>query len=187
MKTIPDINTVREIVELLKRANVEPYALLSEAASCLGVKKTVLMAYIQEKSDLFVCVQVTHGKRNLGLGITEVYMRSEDNPHTQAWLESTRKKLRKTLYITQIWEYGDYVKDEYVKLDSKPYSGTLPTSYKDRPWEWRNTPDKIEALKASGHCTEDFIGWGYNKDSIYRLSLKDREALKAEGWTFMFI
>ena len=187
MKTIPDINTVREIVELLKRANVEPYALLSEAASCLGVKKTVLMAYIQEKSDLFVCVQVTHGKRNLGLGIKDVYTRAEDNPYTEAWLESARKAYARTIFITQVWEYGDSIRDEYVKLDSKPYSSTLPASHQDRPWEWRNTRDKIEALQASGHCTEDFIGWGYNKDSIYRLSVKDREALKADGWSFKFI
>lgn len=185
-KTLPDIQTIREVVGLLKRANVEPYALLSETASCLGVKKTVLMAFIDGNPDLFVCRPVREGRRNLGLGIHDVYTVPKDNPHTEAWLQAVRESFGRTLFIRQVWEYDDHVREEYVAEDRKPYSSTLPESHEDRPWEWRNTADKIEALKASGHYTESSVGWGTSRETVYLLSKEHREALLAEGWALAF-
>ena len=184
--TLPDITKIREVVDLLKKANVEPYALLSEAASCLGVKKTVLMAFIDGNPDLFVCSHVREGRRNRGLGICKVFTDPEDNPHTEAWLEAERKRSARTLFVKQVWEYDDHISQEYVAEDRRPLTGDLPESHRERPWEWRNTTEKIEALKASGHYTEDFLGWGPGRTTIYVLSKKDREALLAEGWSLEF-
>ena len=85
-----DISEIKRIVELLQKVNCERFVLISEVAKEIGLKKTVLMQYIEDNPKLFklgeLAERTKYTKSTRGLGIIAVYLSADENPDTEEWL-----------------------------------------------------------------------------------------------------
>ena len=85
------ISEVHRIVSLIQRVNCSTFALVTETASELGIKKTTLMQYIEDNPKLFD-VTKANGKsrkgvvKSLEIAIRKVDLTAEENPDTEEWL-----------------------------------------------------------------------------------------------------
>ena len=82
------ITEIHRIVSLIQKVNCSTFALISETASELGIKKTALMQFIEDNPKLFDIIEATSTsakgvKKTLGLGIRNVYLTAEENPVTE--------------------------------------------------------------------------------------------------------
>ena len=81
------ITEIHRIVSLIQKVNCSTFALISETASELGVKKTVLMQYIEDHPKFFDLFEATNRTtkgemKTLGLAIRKVCLTPEENPVT---------------------------------------------------------------------------------------------------------
>jgi hypothetical protein len=198
-----NIVQLKNIVELLQKANNLKYALLAEVAKELKVSKTDLMKFIEDEPGRVYCENVWSYKekkvkrrlwpndpnsvyidtemvknRSLGLGIVSVYLLERDNYRTNAWLRHKIETCDKTLQITE-WDNYGYIEGYYVSIDSK--------DTKLREGYWRNTSEKLQWLKDNNFLySTTFSTGGFGDCSIHKIdsaiSPESIQKLKVLGW-----
>ena len=179
-----EINEIKRIVELVKMVNCENWAVISEVAKEMGVKKTALMQFINDNSKLFKVVPYIGGitnnakAKNLGLVIKNVYNSAEENPETEEWIEVQKKSWDKKIHIGARIYYNCL---EYW---------LIPEEGDGKERKYRNTPEKIQELvdagviKKVGMC---YGGWGdaWHED-VFIFNDDVKKAIEDYGWTTDF-
>ena len=178
------ITEIHRIVSLIQKVNCSTFALISETASELGVKKTALMQFIEDNPKLFDIIEATITsakgvKKTLGLGIRNVYLTAEENPVTEEWLAAKKKEWENKI---QVFEMSYYDRHEfwYLTVDNE----------RERKNLWRNTPEKIQKLIDAGVIEMKTTGYGgfgdyYNWEGLL-LTPDAAEAITKLGWELIY-
>lgn len=178
------ISEVHRIVSLIQRVNCSTFALVTETASELGIKKTALMQYIEDNPKHFDITKVTIKSakgvvKSLGLAIRKVYLTPEENPDTEEWLEIQKKVWEKKIQVSGLYYYG-ILEFHYITADDP----------KDRKSLYRNTPEKIQTLVDAGLIKKVSTCYGGIGDCYdwegYKLDIKSTEAIKEAGWELVY-
>lgn len=178
------ISEVYRIVSLIQRVNCSTFALVTETASELGIKKTVLMQYIEDNPKNFSIQEITSTsakgvKKTLGLAIKKVYLAPEENPDTEEWLAVKKKEWEKKI---QVFEQTYYDQHEFWYLAADDERG--------RKNLWRNTPEKIQTLIDAGAIKMEKSGYGgfsdyYSWEGLL-LTPDAAEAITKLGWELVY-
>jgi hypothetical protein len=178
-----EISEVKRIVNLVKEVNCENWAVISEVAKEMGVKKTALMQFVNDNPKLFKVVPYIGGitsnakAKNLGLVIKTVYNSAEENPETEEWLEVKKKAWEKKIHIGELSYYGCH---EYWIIPEE--------NGKER--KYRNTPEKIQELVDAGVIEKKSTCYGGWDDAryvdIFIFDDDARKAIEDYGWTTDF-
>ena len=178
------ITEIHRIVSLIQKVNCSTFALISETASELGIKKTALMQYIEDHPKNFSIQEITSTsakgvKKTLGLGIKKVYLTPEENPLTEEWLDIKKKEWEKKLQVFEQTYYGQH-EFWYLAADDG----------KERRNLWRNTPEKLQALIDAGAIKMEKAGYGgfsdyYNWEGLL-LTPDAAEAITKLGWELVY-
>lgn len=175
------IAEVHRIVSLIQKVNCSTYALITETASELGIKKTALMQYIEDNPKLFDVIEATSRSakgvvKTLGLGIKKVYLTPEENPKTEEWLEKMKALWEKKIHISSQYYYSQ-LEFHHIAVDSSDGKKNL----------YRNTPEKIQELENAGLITKSECWYGGLSDSYkietYRVNSEDIKKIEEAGWT----
>lgn len=172
-------------VRLLKAANCTEWATLAETARELGIQKTRLMEYIENHPKLFILRKPGPGWKgaNPGLLIQEAFVDPDMNWTTDNWLRNQQEKWRNRIHVSVFSEYGQ-VQGYYIEED---HGVSKSEDHRENTHLWRNTPEKMQRIAASGHTRPgSFWGGGDGRLEIKRehtLNDDDLKALRAEGWT----
>ena len=176
-----DIKNVARIFGLLQKVNNSGSVYVSELAKEMNVKKTALMAFILDNPRLF---KSSSDKK--GATLRKVYLSPAENPYDKAFLENIKATWSKWLYVLQ-WDcYGKkeeyYLPDESGTRDNYKYDYSYP--YDRQVWLWRNTREKMEKVKESGHFHKGTGSTGmWSGTSIpYCVSIEEMKALIDDGW-----
>lgn len=178
------ISEVYRIVSLIQRVNCSTFALVTETASELGIKKTVLMQYIEDNPKLFDVAKATSKStrgvvKSLGLAIRKVYLTPEENPDTEEWLEIQKKAWEKKIQVFEQTYYGQH-EFWYLAVDNESKRRNL----------WRNTPEKIQTLIDAGAIKMEKSGYGglsdyFNWEGLL-LTPDAAEAITKLGWELVY-
>lgn len=178
------ISEVHRIVSLIQKVNCSTFALVTETASELGIKKTALMQYIEDNPKLFDVTKATSKSakgvvKSLGLAIWKVYLTPEENPDTEEWLEIQKKAWERKIQVFGKYYY-DVLEFHYIEADDP----------KDRKSLYRNTPEKIQTLVDAGLIKKVSTCYGgigdcYNWEG-YKLDIKSVNAIKEAGWELVY-
>ena len=178
------ITEIHRIVSLIQKVNCSTFALISETASELGIKKTVLMQYIEDHPKNFSIQEITSTstkgvKKTLGMGIRKVYLTPEENPVTDEWLAVKKKEWENKIQVFEQTYYGQH-EFWYLAADDERGRKNL----------WRNTPEKIQALIDAGAIKMEKSGYGwfsdyYNWEGLL-LTPAAREAITKLGWELVY-
>lgn len=195
-----DIITIKDRLDLLKKANLQDSVLVKDLAKEINVRVTDLMQFILNNPKLFSTKEIWSLKRKTsyyyvcgkkykdtklvrdklkGLGISEAYLRAEDNFRTDEWLEKQKREYRKTIWVSKWDNYGT-IEGEYIngETDDSEYRYHL----------WRNTHEKIDKLRDMGVLFETsfFIG-GFGDCSEHKcdtaINSNGKKKLEEDGWT----
>lgn len=173
---VMDISEIQRIVNLIQRVDCLNYALITDTAKELGVKKTALMQYIEDNPKLFKLVEVTKKGNIVGLGINTVYTDPVNNPVTEEWLEKMKALWEKKIHISSQYYYNQ-LEFHHITVDSSDGKKNL----------YRNTPEKIQELENAGLITKSECWYGGFSDSYkietYRVNSEDIKKIEAAGWT----
>lgn len=179
-----EINEILRIVNLLQKVDCTSYALITDVAKEMGIKKTVLMQYIEDNPKLFDIFEATSKSargavKTLGLAIRKVYLTPEENPVTEEWLAVKKKEWEKKI---QVFEQTYYGRHEFWYLAADDERG--------RKNLWRNTPEKIQALVDAGAIKMKKDGYGgfsdyYNWEGLL-LTPDAEEAITKLGWELIY-
>ena len=181
MNTSFEISEIRRIVNLIKKVNCSTFALITETASELGIKKTALMQYIEDNPKLFDVIEATSRSakgvvKTLGLGIRKVYLTTEENPDTEEWLEKQKKAWEKKIHISSQYYYGQ-LEFHHIAEDNSDGKKNL----------YRNTPEKIQELEEAGLITKTECWYGGFSDSYkiesYKVNSDIIKKIEEAGWT----
>ena len=174
-----EITEINKIVELLKKVNCQRYALISEVAKEMGVKKTALMQFIDDNPKLFVLGEVVKNGKSKGLGVQRVYLTADVNPATDEWLKMQKKAWEKKIHIGERTYYGCH---EYWFI---PEDNIL---YKEG--EYRNTPEKIKELVDAGvieKVTKFYGSFGdCSSEEVFNFDDDVKKAIEDYGWATDF-
>lgn len=178
-----EISGIKRIVELVKKVNCENWAVISEVAKEMGVKKTSLMLFIEDNPKLFKVVPYiggitnNHKGKNPGLVIKEVYVTAEENPATDEWLAVMKKAWDKKIHIGERTYYNCH---EYWLIPED----------NGKEGKYRNTPEKIQELvdacviKKIGTC---YGGWcDARHEEVFIFNDDVKKAIEDYGWTTDF-
>ena len=178
------ISEIHRIVSLIQKVNCSTFALISETASELGIKKTVLMQYIEDHPKLFNIIEATSTSakgvvKTLGLAIKKVYLTPEENPVTEEWLAVKKKEWEKKIQVFEQTYYGQH-EFWYLAADDERGRKNL----------WRNTPEKIQVLIDAGAIKMEKSGYGgfsdyYNWEGLL-LTPDAAEAITKLGWELIY-
>lgn len=178
------ITEIHRIVSLIQKVNCSTFALISETASELGIKKTVLMQYIEDHPKLFDVFEATSKSakgvvKTLGLAIRNVYLTAEENPVTDEWLAVKKKEWEKKIQVFEETYYGRH-EFWYIAADDE----------KGRKNLWRNTPEKIQTLIDAGVIEMKKTCYGgfsdcYNWEGLL-LTPDAKEAITKLGWELIY-
>lgn len=173
-----DIHTIAETVRLIEKVDCCYSVLISEVAKEMGVKRTTLMAYIEQNPNLFTTEEKKDSKGNVkGLAIRHVYEEEVQNPSTDSWLEKQKKDWEKKLKVFELSYYG---------IREFLFIGVDGLEDRWRYHLWRNTPEKIQALEEAGLIKKEKTGYGglgdYHNWEGYILTGKVKKALEEAGW-----
>ena len=178
------ISEIHRIVSLIQKVNCSTFALISETASELGIKKTALMQFIEDNPKLFDIIEATITsakgvKKTLGLGIKNVYLTAEENPVTEEWLAVKKKEWENKIQVFEQSYYGQH-EFWYLAVDDE----------KGRKNLWRNTPEKIKTLIDAGVIEMKTSGYGgfsdYYKWEGLLLTPDAAEAITDLGWELVY-
>ena len=178
------ITEIHRIVSLIQKVNCSTFALISETASELGVKKTALMQFIEDNPKLFDIIEATSTsakgvKKTLGLGIRKVYLTAEENPVTEEWLAVKKKEWENKIQVFEQSYYGQH-EFWYLAVDDERGRKNL----------WRNTPKKIQTLIDAGVIEMKTSGYGgfsdYYKWEGLLLTPDAAEAITDLGWELVY-
>ena len=108
-----EISEILRIVNLLQKVDCTSYALITDVAKEMGIKKTVLMQYIEDHPKLFDIIEATSKSargavKTLGLAIRKVYLTPEENPVTEEWLVVKKKEWEKKIQVFEQTYYGQH-------------------------------------------------------------------------------
>lgn len=178
------ITEIHRIVSLIQKVNCSTFALISETASELGIKKTALMQYIEDHPKLFNIIEATSTSakgvvKTLGLAIRKVYLAPEENPVTDEWLAVKKKEWENKIQVFEQTYYGQH-EFWYLAADDERGRKNL----------WRNTPEKIQALIDAGAIKMEKSGYGgfsdyYNWEGLL-LTPDAAEAITKLGWKLIY-
>ena len=178
------ISEIHRIVSLIQKVNCSTFALISETASELGIKKTALMQYIEDHPKLFNIIEATSTSakgvvKTLGLAIRKVYLTPEENPVTDEWLAVKKKEWENKIQVFEQTYYGQH---EFWYLAADDGRG--------RKNLWRNTPEKIQTLIDAGAIKMEKSGYGgfsdyYNWEGLL-LTPDAAEAITKLGWKLIY-
>lgn len=178
------ISEVHRIVSLIQKVNCSTFALVTETASELGIKKTALMQYIEDNPKLFAVTTAASKSakgvvKSLGLAIRKVYLIPEENPDTEEWLEIQKKAWEKKIQVFEQTYYGQH-EFWYLAADDERGRKNL----------WRNTPEKIQTLIDAGAIKMKKSGYGglsdyYNWEGLL-LTPDAAEAITKLGWELVY-
>ena len=178
------ISEIHRIVSLIQKVNCSTFALISETASELGIKKTVLMQYIEDHPKLFDVIEATSTTtkgvvKTLGLAIRKVYLTPEENPVTDEWLAVKKKEWENKIQVFEQTYYGQH-EFWYLAVDDERGRKNL----------WRNTPEKIQALIDAGAIKMEKSGYGgfgdYHNWEGLLLTPDAAEAITKLGWKLIY-
>ena len=187
-----DANVVRRKLELLKKANCEKFARLSELAKELRCSKTELMLEIEKNPGLYVTSEPWKLglKSNPGLLIIDVFASPADNYTQPEFLERLREENRNTVHISALSDYvlrGRYILEDKPRRDRNGFPEPDDKDHRKNFHLWRNTAEKIARIEAAGHCRKDRYFGGCDGLSKYDfdhcVTGEDLLALVNEGWT----
>lgn len=179
-----EISEVKRITDLLKRANCTNFALVSEIAKEMSVKKTALMQFIEDNPKLFRLGEAFKStkttKTSLGLSIITAYLTAEENPDTEEWMDKMKKAWDKKIHVGEQTYYGYH---EYF---------CIPEDDGDsKEGKYRNTPEKIKFLVEKGIIKKVSGGYGgfsdYYRTEYYPYCEDVQKALEDIGWTTDFV
>ena len=178
------ISEIHRIVSLIQKVNCSTFALISETASELGVKKTALMQFIEDNPKNFSIQEITSTsakgvEKTLGLAIRKVYLTAEENPVTEEWLAAKKKEWENKI---QVFEQSYYGQHEFWYLAAD--------DGKERRNLWRNTPEKLQTLIDAGAIKMEKAGYGgfsdyYNWEGLL-LTPDAAEAITKLGWELIY-
>ena len=178
------ITEIHRIVSLIQKVNCSTFALISETASELGIKKTALMQYIEDHPKLFNIIEATSTSakgvvKTLGLAIRKVYLTPEENPVTDEWLAVKKKEWENKIQVFEQTYYGQH-EFWYLAADDERGRKNL----------WRNTPEKIQTLIDAGAIKMKKSGYGgfsdyYNWEGLL-LTPDAAEAITKLGWELIY-
>jgi len=94
-----EIAGIKKIVELIQKVDCTRYAMITDTAKEMGVKKTALMEFIDNNPKLFDLVEVGKKGKTIGLGISRVYQSADENPKTEEWVEKMKAAWNKKIHI----------------------------------------------------------------------------------------
>lgn len=177
-----EIKEIIRITGLLKKVNCQNFALVSEIAKEMGVKKTALMQYIEDNPKLFRLHEVKDSKGNAkGLAVECAYQTAVENPWTNEWVEAKKKEWERKVFVSEMSYYGQH---EFWYIGTDREDGWF------RAGLWRNTPEKIQGLVDAGLLEEvsgvyGGLGDSYNWKGLM-LTPKARRALEDAGWETVF-
>ena len=179
-----EINEILRIVNLLQKVDCTSYALITDVAKEMGIKKTVLMQYIEDNPKLFDIIEATSKSakgvvKTLGLAIRKVYLTPEENPVTEEWLAVKKKEWEKKIQVFEQTYYGQH-EFWYLAADNERGRKNL----------WRNTPEKIQALIDAGAIKTEKTCYGgfsdcYNWEGLV-LTSDAEEAITKLGWELIY-
>ena len=178
------ISEIHRIVSLIQKVNCSTFALISETASELGIKKTVLMQYIEDHPKNFSIQEITSTstkgvEKTLGLGIIKVYLTAEENPVTEEWLAVKKKEWENKIQVSEMSYYNRH-EFWYLEIDNE----------RERKNLWRNTPEKIQSLIDAGAIKTEKTCCGrfsecYNWEGLL-LTPDAEEAITKLGWELIY-
>ena len=178
-----EITEVICIVNLLRKVDCKKYALISDVAKEMGVKKTALMQFVEDNPKLFRTNEIfkyqKNTKKSLGLAICDIYQTAEENPETEEWLEVQKKKWEKKIHIGERTYYGCH---QYwvIPEDSVEY----------KEGKYRNTPEKIQELVDAGVIKKTTRCYGALGDAcneeVFFFNDDMKKAIEDYGWTTDF-
>ena len=179
-----EINEILRIVNLLQKVDCTSYALITDVAKEMGIKKTALMQYIEDHPKLFDIIEATSKSakgvvKTLGLAIRKVYLTPEENPVTEEWLAVKKKEWEKKIQVFEQTYYGQH-EFWYLAADNERGRKNL----------WRNTPEKIQALIDAGAIKTEKTCYGgfsdcYNWEGLV-LTSDAEEAITKLGWELIY-
>ena len=174
-----EIAGIKKIVELIQKVDCTRYAMITDTAKEMGVKKTALMEFIDNNPKLFDLMEVAKKGKTVGLGIKRVYLSAEENPKTEEWIEKKKVEWKKKIHIGER-TYCGYHEYWFIPEDNDPYKES----------KYRNTSEKIKELADAGvikKVTKCYGGWGdaYNAE-VYLFNDEVKKAIEDYGWTTDF-
>ena len=179
-----EIAGIKKTVELIQKVDCTKYAMITDTAKEMGVKKTALMEFIDNNSKLFDLVEVVKKGKTIGLGISRVYLSAEENPTTEEWVEKKKAEWEKKIHIGERTYYG-YHEYWFIPEDFIPENNIL---YKEG--EYRNTPEKIKELADAGVIKKVTRCYGglsdCYKEEVYIFNDEVKKAIEDYGWTTDF-
>jgi len=180
MKTELTISEIQRIVNLIQRVDCLNYALITDTAKELGIKKTALMQYIEDNPKLFELVEVNKPKG--GLAISRVFTDANQNPATEEWLAVKKFQWKNKLRVFGKYYY-DRLEFYYLDVDSG-------STCSNRENLWRNTPEKIQTLIDAGVLKKVKTGYGgfgdYYPWEGYKLDTETTNTIKELGWELVY-
>jgi hypothetical protein len=196
-----DIQSIKETVDLLKKANVSNFVTLVELAKELKISKTMIMQFLENNQRLFILSHRWQPKdkrvtttfqgrkyketiqvkgRDLGMCVEEVFLELSDNYNNLEWVEKMKIEKEKYLYVSESDNYG-YIQGYFIAVDTEDKND------KYRKHLWRNTYAKIEAVKEY-LSSETFHYGGFGDSYSHRydnvITLGNINKLKELGWSF---
>lgn len=201
-----DINEIKRRVDLLKKVSQQKTVLIKDVAHELKERQTDLMIFIEDNPKLFHLEPVWSWKKETyydhmpwgkvknsrtvqdkckGLGITEAYLRPEDNFRTDEFVALMQREKAKTIWVSE-WNNYSVIEGHYVAVD-------LPEEKdKHRYHLWRNTAEKIRQLRDLGilYETTFYIGGlgdcnHYKKDTA--ITKEGADKARSLGWQIIGI
>ena len=173
------ILNVKDIVRLIQKVNCQNYALISEIAKEMGVKKTQVMMYIESHPKLFRLVEVKKKDKVLGLGVSTVYTDANQNPDTEEWMKVKMVEWDHKLHVG-----GKYY---YDRLEFWFFPEEMSDSKESK---YRNTRAKFEQLEEMGILQKTTQGYGglsdYYKTVVYPCNQETLKKLTEAGWSTDF-
>lgn len=176
-----EISEILRIVNLLQKVDCTSYALISDVAKEMGIKKTALMQFIEDNPKNFNIQEITSTsakgvKRSLGLGIRRVYLTAEENPSTEEWMNLQKTKWNHKLHVGEQTYYGQH-EFFYFPVEDK----------KSKEAVYRNTPEKFQELEEMGILKKSTEGYGglsdYYTTDVYLCNGETLQKLTDAGWT----
>ena len=172
---------IKRMVDLVMKVNCQNYALISEVAKEMGMKKTAVMQFVDDNPKLFKLVEVKKGDKVLGLAIMVVYETPDQNPVTEEWLNKKKEEWSNKINVSEMSYYGAH---EFYYLKADDPKDSL------REGLWRNTYEKIQTLVDAGVICEKstcYGGLGDCSNWTGLLLTKEAEtAIKELGWELVY-
>ena len=166
-----NLKDIKECFELYKVAfNKKPY--VSNLAKELCVKTTTLMKFIVDNDKHFVMYQ-----NDKGTYIYQIYLELKDKPGSDEFVAYNKEKYKNTLFLdTYSYPYNEDVIEFHRIIEDKKDN--------ERSNEWRNTPEKVKAVKEFITDTKVSIGMDIYRYDDY-IPKKNIELLITQGWQFI--